>query len=381
MRRNVARALWGVQPKSFNDAEMYLQQRHQQLMNRLRGNMEEAAAENDSIRKQIEGFRSSVSVAHPEHPRGIQTAKAVSVPAQFSVDEPPPPAIRFKKRLFGLNEKQVKNRINELRSAQLNELHRERQELYRLGRERERLLLELSLYQQLLLGEHGTAAAAAVTEEPAKQADIEELQRKWEADRRETLLRELKGKLKQDLLHETKDRWVVEIKEALRQKVLQEHKQLLDEAAPAVDSKRTYAKVTPIHKKLMMSQKAVTLPQKRLTMGGTDFWGEDIEELLAPPVQWVQEQEAVEEFSVTPVIPVMTSIEAEPASAAVEEHAYRLRKKYIVGKICGTDLRDSQGNMIAAKHSVITEEVMNKAEREGKLAELIVNMSFKRIEE
>ena len=44
--------------------------------------------------------------------------------------------------------------------------------------------------------------------------------------------------------------------------------------------------------------------------------------------------------------------------------------------MAGADLADLQGNLIIAKFDTITRQVVNQAHREGKLADLIVNMKI-----
>ncbi len=61
-------------------------------------------------------------------------------------------------------------------------------------------------------------------------------------------------------------------------------------------------------------------------------------------------------------------------SAAVSKEIRQLRTRYIVGKIAGENLYDRSGRMIVAKGEAITDAVLDTADREGKLAELIVNM-------
>lgn len=60
----------------------------------------------------------------------------------------------------------------------------------------------------------------------------------------------------------------------------------------------------------------------------------------------------------------------------LEEDANLIRNKYLIGKISGEDLIDNKGNIIVSKDSIITEAIINKAEKEQKLAELIVNMKL-----
>ncbi|ATW23665.1 hypothetical protein DCMF_01620 [Candidatus Formimonas warabiya] len=63
-------------------------------------------------------------------------------------------------------------------------------------------------------------------------------------------------------------------------------------------------------------------------------------------------------------------------SPSVLEEIERIREKYVVGRIAGADLFDRQKQLIIARNGIITSEVVKKAEKEGKLAELIVNMSM-----
>lgn len=74
--------------------------------------------------------------------------------------------------------------------------------------------------------------------------------------------------------------------------------------------------------------------------------------------------------------PAAAAARREPASSspAITEEVRRLRHRYIVGKLAGNDLYDRSGLLIVAKHATITEAAMEAAEREGKLAELIVHM-------
>ncbi len=61
-------------------------------------------------------------------------------------------------------------------------------------------------------------------------------------------------------------------------------------------------------------------------------------------------------------------------SPAVEAQIEGIRHKYIVGKIAGKELLDKNGQTIVTEGDVITVEVIEKAETDGKLPELIVNM-------
>lgn len=63
-----------------------------------------------------------------------------------------------------------------------------------------------------------------------------------------------------------------------------------------------------------------------------------------------------------------------PGSAALSADINQVRNKYLVGKVAGEDLLAKNGSVIIAKNGVITAETVRRAEEEGKLAELIINM-------
>jgi len=53
-----------------------------------------------------------------------------------------------------------------------------------------------------------------------------------------------------------------------------------------------------------------------------------------------------------------------------------LKNMYVIGKVAGEDLFDKSGKLIIAKNEIITEEVINKAEKEGSLIELVLEMKL-----
>lgn len=64
----------------------------------------------------------------------------------------------------------------------------------------------------------------------------------------------------------------------------------------------------------------------------------------------------------------------DKSSKAVTEDIIQIRNKYVVGKLAGDNLYDQQGTLIVAKNQVITSEIVDWADQEGKLSELIFNM-------
>jgi hypothetical protein len=61
-------------------------------------------------------------------------------------------------------------------------------------------------------------------------------------------------------------------------------------------------------------------------------------------------------------------------SPALSEEIHAIRNRYIVGKLAGEALYNQQGMLIIAKNETITAEIVDRANREGKLPDLIVNM-------
>ena len=64
------------------------------------------------------------------------------------------------------------------------------------------------------------------------------------------------------------------------------------------------------------------------------------------------------------------------SSKALDTEIDELRIKYIVGKLAGKDVLDANGEIIISEGSKITPKIIQIAENEGKLAELIINMKI-----
>ncbi|MEX1029632.1 MAG: hypothetical protein WDZ91_06250 [Paenibacillaceae bacterium] len=71
--------------------------------------------------------------------------------------------------------------------------------------------------------------------------------------------------------------------------------------------------------------------------------------------------------------PAITTVQSQGSNEITRE-VRQLRYKYIVGKWAGEDLLNNQGEVIIRKNNPITEEVVDTAHLEGKLALLIVQM-------
>ena len=63
-------------------------------------------------------------------------------------------------------------------------------------------------------------------------------------------------------------------------------------------------------------------------------------------------------------------------STASSRNLDEIKRKYIVGKLSGKEIRDAQGRIIVGQNEMITEEIVDLADQSGKLVELIVHMTI-----
>ncbi|WP_123039448.1 hypothetical protein [Cohnella candidum] len=133
---------------------------------------------------------------------------------------------------------------------------------------------------------------------------------------------------------------------------------------------------------------------------GRGFWG-DIERYVVPSaysdnqyayvaadmetVKQPLSKSVIAEAIATPVMAIppspqpvidddLPSTVLSEESAALAEDIRQIKYKYIVGKIAGQDLSGHDGRILVRKNEVISEEHIELADREGKLADLIVSM-------
>lgn len=121
----------------------------------------------------------------------------------------------------------------------------------------------------------------------------------------------------------------------------------------------------------------------------SNFWGIDFDEINLDSYHNVQEKDDTKKEPPKDInnvekvengdFKVVSRI--EEANKTLENRIENMRLKYLVGKIVGEDLMDSKGIVIASKNLIITEELINIADKQGKLAELILNMIFPEAEE
>jgi hypothetical protein len=194
----------------------------------------------------------------------------------------------------------------------------------------------------------------------------------------------------------------VEQERAVEERVIREDKVMLDkkdffeiEYNEAEEVKEVKESTTQIeekasiipHEKIPEKDIIEELPAEEQGSTGS-FWGEDFsedikieEDKILEEIHSEVDQPQVEDYIAAPKEEAKEKPLEQPkktnlSSKAVTGEIENLRYKYLVGKLVGEDLLDDRGNIIASQNSKITTDIVNRAEREGKLSELILNMTL-----
>ncbi|MFZ5436065.1 MAG: hypothetical protein ACOZCF_07105 [Bacillota bacterium] len=93
-----------------------------------------------------------------------------------------------------------------------------------------------------------------------------------------------------------------------------------------------------------------------------------------PPQVSVPEAQTAKPDEPQPERPVPPGDERSEAEGEVEQAIRQSQLKYVIGKISGRDIVGDDGTLVVSKGQEITHEVVEKADAQGKLAELIVYM-------
>ena len=101
----------------------------------------------------------------------------------------------------------------------------------------------------------------------------------------------------------------------------------------------------------------------------TSFWDDKIEE---ESINLEKKENITSETEVIMTKKAQIPIKSEAVLNSIDN----MRNRYIVGKLAGEDLFSKNGELIISKNSVITEDIIQKSESAGKLAELIINMTI-----
>lgn len=284
MRARISRSFWGIQRRSFVALDHYLKNKFYQRKNLLLQKIKQFKEELKQIEEKDYHVRPSPIDESLFHLEQLFTPK-------------------YKKCLFGLNQRKVMEYVRKLKRMQEEEFLELRHFYEAFLKEKKELLNQLPYNDHLVFNDNQVASTIEILNA---------------------------------------------VKEKQKQKFVKEKKELAQESLQVQQEERIETENEP-----------------KPSVGGNGFWEEEIDPLLNQPYHPYQFNQ------VQHTAPTSSKTRKSPAIA---DQAYNLRKRYIVGKIAGGDLKGSDGKVIVAKNSIIIEEIIRKAEEEGKLAELIVNM-------
>ena len=118
------------------------------------------------------------------------------------------------------------------------------------------------------------------------------------------------------------------------------------------------------------------------------FWGkiENPKEEEEPHDQIITENEKINQLGLNQASVTQEEHEEQEEKNVSGSHGLKAqidiaRYKFILGKIAGEDLFDATGCIIVNKHEEITPEVVEAAQKENKLSELIINMLVQGMDE
>ncbi|MHB1485141.1 MAG: hypothetical protein ACYCYI_10810 [Saccharofermentanales bacterium] len=81
----------------------------------------------------------------------------------------------------------------------------------------------------------------------------------------------------------------------------------------------------------------------------------------------------VEGFWEDPKVEMKPAVKTEISE---QENGPVFKNAYVIGKFAGDDLFDKSGKLIIAKNEIITQDIIEKAEKEGKMIELVLEMKL-----
>ncbi|PWK14963.1 hypothetical protein [Tumebacillus permanentifrigoris] len=154
------------------------------------------------------------------------------------------------------------------------------------------------------------------------------------------------------------------------------------EAQPQVLARQEMAAAPQVSPKLNIAGGTAELSHSSAFWGNIQpYVGHEVEayDSAALPVEpiedWLTEDIPQAAPPSVPESPVYEPEESKE-SEAVSTEIMSIRNRYIVGKLAGEDLHDIQGRLIVSKGATITPEMVDLAEKAGRLPDLIVSMKI-----
>lgn len=306
-------------------------------------------------------------------------------------------------KLLGLNRKQVNKHLEQLSTSQTQELAELQEKIQQCRREREQLGLERAK-MKTQIPDSDSLALLELARQRVQQAV--KLIRDSAAEDAVLVAEEVKEKIK---LQEKKVLEIEEeIKAAKRQINLESFRISRCLIPEQVTKEQPGVKTPPVPKAEptysvgkqslaeVQSEHAVEKPEamRRPQVGAKN--GTASSQQLVENIQDIENQHVLPGLRVEPmraeelaldIVGQTARNEAAPtieveskSGTAVSDRIDAIRRKYITGKLAGEDLLTNEGLVIVKKNSVITQEIMERAKAEGKLAELIINMIIPELE-
>lgn len=387
MRINARRTFWGLQKKSVNELVVYLNLKNNQKISKSKHKLVEMKSENIWLQEQFDLLnKSALKNFSPEQKSAfierLNKIEKSALPTKQTDDFMP----NLKKTLFGLHPEKVKAHIKQLKMYQSNELKEVNEQLDRLISQRNALLDEIRLYWENFEEEKSVKQSPSEEQqtEPEQKQGVQGESVKEIVQQVTPQSTRISGTQSAQLNQPT-----VQIADEQHvrhgQRVQHEQHEQQDQPIPHV----------PVQNLRLIKQQAPVSNSKpkRLTMEVSSFWEEDIEVFLAgfSTASTIESEQSIHSHSgdISQRDGLERSRErldvglhqpvGSKKSQAISDQSAHLRRKYIVGKIAGKELKDDRGKLIARQDTEITEQVLITAEQEGKLAELIVNMKLQRL--
>lgn len=399
MRINAHRTFWGVRKKSLTELVAYLNLKNNQKISSLKQRLEEIKSENLWLKERLDLLSKSDSNTFPPERKSafIERVKKIekrALPSEQKDDFMP----NLKKTLFGLHRKQVNKHIKKLKMYQSEERKEVREQLDRLITLQNDLLNEIRLHSEKIEEEK---SAKQLPSEAQRAKPIQDQKVETESVK-QSIQQSTKRSAKQpaelntqrtmqtaEHQHEQQAERAEQNEHVLHERPVERGGNVLHEQPAERDGNVLHV---PLKNSVLIKQQVPesTRKPKRLTLEVSSFWEEDIEPFLSGLCEgsMVEREQWMHVYSDDPSQPGAPKVDGErqnvvlrqPAenrkSPAISDQGAYLRRKYIVGKIVGKDLKDDRGKLIARQDTEITELVLITAEQEGKLAELIVAMKL-----
>lgn len=162
--------------------------------------------------------------------------------------------------------------------------------------------------------------------------------------------------------------------------VIKTHPEIIADNKEIIENKEM---IDEISEQLENNESAVTPSEEKQENNiQNNFWGEDLGEFIVTNNEQNEVNNLIDNDKLNNELDKKEDIEqAETTYNASEEMEMEMEIKsiknnYLVGKIVGEDLFDNNGQKIANKNEPITDEIIERAEKSGKLVDLILNMNI-----